>query len=74
METLFERLKPEIKEPLVKDIEKYPTTIGNLIKTLKTKKAITDLTLGEISEIKAYSPTYIVEVIQIYDMFEDLKK
>ena len=74
MKTLFERLKPEIKEPLVNDIEKYPTTIGNLIKTLKTKKAITDLTLGEISEIKAYSPTYIVEVIQIYDMFEDLKK
>ena len=74
METLFERLKTEIKEPLVNDIEKYPTTIGNLIKTLKTKKAITDLTLGEISEIKAYSPTYIVEVIQIYDMFEDLKK
>ena len=73
METLFERLKTEIKEPLVKDIEKYPTTIGNLIKTLKTKKAITDLTLGEISEIKSYSPTYIVEVIQIYDMFEDLK-
>ena len=73
METLFERLKPEIKEPLVNDIEKYPTSIGNLIKTLKTKKAITDLTLGEISEIKAYSPTYIVEVIQIYDMFEDLK-
>ena len=74
METLFERLKTEIKEPLVKDIEKYPTTIGNLIKTLKTKKAITDLTLVEISEIKSYSPTYIVEVIQIYDMFEDLKK
>ena len=74
METLFERLKPEIKEPLVNDIEKYPTTIGNLIKTLKTKKAITDLTLGEISEIKSYSPTYSVEVIQIYDMFEDLKK
>ena len=74
METLFERLKTEIKEPLVKDIEKYPTTIGNLIKTLNTKNAITDLTLGEISEIKSYSPTYIVEVIQIYDMFEDLKK
>ena len=74
MQTLFERLKTEIKEPLVNDIEKYPTTIGNLIKTLKTKKAITDLTLGEISEIKAYSPTYIVEVIQIYDMFKDLKK
>ena len=36
METLFERLKPEIKEPLVvKDIEKYPKTIGNLLKTLK---------------------------------------
>ena len=74
METLFERLKTEIKEPLVKDIEKYPTTIGNLIKTLNTKKAITDLTLGEISEIKAYSPTYIIDILQIYDMFEDLKK
>ena len=73
METLFERLKTEIKEPLVKDIEKYPTTIGNLIKTLNTKKAITDLTLGEISEIKAYSPTYIIDILQIYDMFEDLK-
>ena len=36
METLFERLKTEIKEPLVKDIEKYP-------------------------------------ILQIYDMFEDLK-
>ena len=74
METLFERLKPEIKEPLVNDIKKYPTTIGNLLKkTLKTKKAITDLTLGEISEIKAYSPTYIIDILQIYDMFEDLK-
>ena len=73
MQTLFERLKTEIKEPLVKDIEKYPTTIGNLIKTLNTKKAITDLTLGEISEIKAYSPTYIIDILQIYDMFEDLK-
>ena len=73
METLFERLKPEIKEPLVNDIKKYPTTIGNLLKTLKRKKAITDLTLGEISEIKAYSPTYIIDILQIYDMFEDLK-
>jgi len=44
-----------------------------LIKTLKTKKAITDLTLGEISEIKSYSPTYIIDILQIYDMFEDLK-
>ncbi len=73
MQTLFERLKSEIKEPLVNDIEKYPKTIGNLIKTLKNKKAITDLTLGEISEIKAYSPTYIIDILQIYDMFEDLK-
>tara|TARA_B100001996_G_C18539583_1_gene546388 strand:- start:258 stop:482 length:225 start_codon:yes stop_codon:yes gene_type:complete len=74
METLFDRLKPEIKEPLLKDLDKYPRLIGSIIETLKTKKAITDLTIGEIGDIKSYSPTYVTEIIQIWEMFEDLKK
>ncbi len=73
MKTLFQRLKPEIKEPLLKDLDKYPRLIGGIIETLKTKKAITDLTMGEIGDIKSYSPTYITEIIQIWGMFEELE-
>jgi len=54
-------------------LDKYPRLIGGIIETLKTKKAITDLTMGEIGDIKSYSPTYITEIIQIWGMFEELE-
>ena len=47
--------------------------LPQLIKTLKTKKAITDLTMGEVGDIKSYSPTYITEILQIWGMFEELE-
>jgi len=71
MKTLFERLKPEIKEKLLKEQTEYPHLIGDLIKTLQDNVAVTEMKLGDLSSVSNFSPGYVNKITELYDMFEE---
>ena len=52
---LYDRLNAEVKKGLNDELELYPTVNGGVIKSLKEKKGIGQLTLEEVFAIKAYS-------------------
>ena len=70
MKTLFERLKPEIKEKLLSEQSEYPSLIGDLLVVLKENVAVTELKLGDLSSLTNFSPNFIVQISELYDMFE----
>jgi len=71
MKTLFERLKPEIKEKLLSEQEQYPVMIEALIKVLKSEVAVTEVKFGDLNYLTNFSPDWISQIIQLYEMFED---
>jgi len=71
MKTLFERLKPEIKEKLLKEQEEFPTLINGLLKVLNDNVAVTEVKLGDLSSLSNFSPDWISTISQLYDMFEE---
>tara|TARA_B100001057_G_scaffold446526_1_gene485164 strand:+ start:19280 stop:19510 length:231 start_codon:yes stop_codon:yes gene_type:complete len=72
--TLYDKIKPEIREAILKDQNKYPHLIGELIQTLKTKNFTIQLTLGEVNDVKSYAPKYVETILQVYEMFEPPKE
>lgn len=71
MKTLFERLKPEIKEKLLLEQSEYPTLIGDLLKILNENVAVTEMKLGDLSSLTNFAPTYIGMITELYEMFEE---
>ena len=69
---LYQKLQPAIREKLDEDVKKYPTLVGSLIETLKKKKFVIELTMGEVADIKQYSPTYVSTIVEVWDMFDDI--
>ena len=70
---LYDRLNAEVKKALNDEIELYPHSVGGVIKSLKEKKGIGQLTLEEVFVIKAYSKKYVETFLEFYDLFEDIK-
>ena len=70
--TLFERLKPEIKENLLNSKDKYPTICNSLITILKNKVGVTDMKFGDLNHLSDFSPTRVNTVLDFYNMFEDI--
>ena len=68
--SLYDKIKPEIKEAILKDQDMYPTLVGDLINTLKTKNFTIQLTMGEVNDVKSYAPEYVETLLQVYEMFE----
>lgn len=67
MKTLFERLKPEFREQLESQLEKYPKTIERIIDELKENYFYVDVKYGIVLETGLFiSGTF-------EDMFEDTK-
>lgn len=60
--TLFERLKPEVKESLDKNKEKYSASIELIYNSLNKKISYDDLTMGEISSIYTFSDLNIHKI------------
>ena len=71
IKTLFERLKPEIKEKLISEETQFPTLIGDLIKLLKENVAVTAITLGDLSNLSNFKEGYITKISEFYDMFDE---
>ena len=72
MRTLFERLKPEIKEKLLKEQEEFPTLINGLLKVLNDNVAVTEVKLGDLTSISNFCKGYCNEINDLYNMFEDI--
>ena len=70
---LYDRLNAEVKKGLNDELELYPTVNGGVIKSLKEKKGIGQLTLEEVFAIKAYSKKHVDTFLDFYDLFEDIK-
>lgn len=60
--TLFERLKPEVKESLDRNKEKYSASIELIYNSLNNKISYDDLTMGEISNIYTFSDLNIHKI------------
>ena len=71
MKTLFERLKPEIKEKLLLEQNEFPTLIGELLEILKENVAVTEMKLGDLTSLSNFSPDYVNQITELYDMFEE---
>ena len=55
MQTLYDRLKPEFKENLESNREKYEFSCNKIIRVLKYKTLYTDLTIEEIRSLTTWS-------------------
>ena len=71
IKTLFERLKPEIKEKLISEETKFPTLIGDLKKTLIENVAVTEMKLGDLTSLSNFSDGWTNKISELYDMFND---
>ena len=54
MKTLFQRLKPEIKNKLLSEQSEFPTLIGDLLKTLNENVAVTEMKLGDLTSVSNF--------------------
>ena len=60
--TLLQRLKPEVKELLDKNKEKYTVSIELIYDSLSKKISYDDLTIGELSNIYTFSDLSIHKI------------
>jgi len=57
MKTLYERLKPNIKDGLVSNEKRFKLTVSNIYKTLKETYRYGELTIDTIQSIYVFSNT-----------------
>ena len=62
MEKIYDKLKPEIKESIKKDLEKYPVTTDILLDSLKLHSFWSELTVDEVRTIINHSHTSFVQI------------
>ena len=62
MEKLYDKLKPEIKESIKKDLEKYPVTTDILLDSLKLHSFWSELTVDEVRIIVNHSHLSFVQI------------
>ena len=55
MKNLYEQLKPEIRNSIQEDLEKYPISTKLLVHTLKQNSFWSDLTLSEVRSVVCHS-------------------
>ena len=56
--TLYQRLKPEIKNQLKAEAENYSTSIKCIFENLKTKTRYNQLTIEEVKDIHVFTNLY----------------
>ena len=69
--TLLDRLKPELKEALINHTE-YETIRESIIKSLKDKRFVTDLTISESYYLGICIGKSLPSILDIYNCFIDV--
>ena len=60
--TLYERLKPEIKEALISNMAEYESTITSIIETLSNETFYSNLKISDISSLYTFSDIELLKV------------
>ena len=60
--TLFERLKPEVKEALLSNMAEYETSITDIIETLSNETFYSNLKISDISSLYTFSDIELIRV------------
>jgi len=64
MKTLFDKLKPHIKDKLNTQAEEYSCSINSVFNTLKQKHSYSDLTIEEIKTICTFGDVWYYDLTQ----------
>ena len=73
MKSLFERLKPEVKQNILNEVDKYPTTGNILVSELKSKKFWNDLKVETVTKVISFNHSSLLET-SIMDFIHGDKK
>tara|TARA_R100001480_G_scaffold145_3_gene356 strand:+ start:1159 stop:1410 length:252 start_codon:yes stop_codon:yes gene_type:complete len=60
--TIYERLKPEVKEALLSNMSEYETTITDIIETLSGEISYSNLKIRDISSLYTFSDIELLKV------------
>lgn len=60
--TLYERLKPEVKEALLSNMANYEHTITDIIQTLSNETFYSNLKISDISSLYTFSDIELIKV------------
>ncbi len=60
--TIYERLKPEVKEALLSNMAEYEATIKDIIETLSSEISYSNLKIKDISSLYTFSDIELLRV------------
>jgi hypothetical protein len=60
--TLYERLKPEVKEALLSNMAEYETSITDIIELLSNETFYSNLKISDISSLYTFSDLELIKV------------
>jgi len=60
--TLFERLKPEVKEALLSNMAEYENTITDIIELLSNETFYSNLRISDVSSLYTFSDIELLKV------------
>ena len=60
--TIYERLKPEVKEALLSNMVDYESTITSIIETLSNETFYSNLKISDISSLYTFSDLELIKV------------
>ena len=60
--TIYQRLKPEVKEVLLSNMVEYESTITSIIEKLSNETFYSNLTIGDISSLYTFSDIELLRV------------
>ncbi len=60
--TLYERLKPEVKEALLSNMAEYETSITDIIELLSNETFYSNLKISDISSLYTFSDIELIKV------------
>ncbi len=62
MKTLYERLKPEVKQQLELSAATYSASVGRIFESLKNNTWYSDLTVDQVTNIYTFSGIDLIKV------------
>jgi len=60
--TIYERLKPEVKEALLENRKHYKTSVDYIIEKLSSTTFYSDLRIGDVSSLYTFSNIELIKV------------
>ena len=72
MKNLYEQLKPEIRDSIQEDLEKYPTTTKDLIYKLKSVNFWSELRVHDVSRMITHHHSNLLTISHMDLLYGDV--